>query len=199
MGLLQDILTSEFDEGNYEDVNNNGKNRCNKIDESDKYFLSQLDFSQEKAVLSVDNKKIVTIEGPPGTGKSEVIASIISNNIEVTNKNIEDINSNIHSLNKDIQDCMNELDEIKSQLYSKEYGMSLHELYGYQIEDIENVNFITIIASNLVKLNGNNLVGKVNDKVNLKSVNIRLDKIIKIYEELNENNAFELIQELYDV
>lgn len=271
MGLLQDILTIEFDEDIYDDFNNKDKNICNTINESDKYFLSQLDFSQEEAVLSVDSKKIVTIEGPPGTGKSEVIASIISNNImknktilmvcekdaalkvildkyankgldiyithltdtksinkwrkklsddiiEVTNKNIEEANSNVHSLNRDIQYCMNELDEIKNQLYSTEYGMSLHELYGYQIEDVENVNFninfpsaefdisqleniksdITIIASNLIKLNGNSLIRKVSNKVNLKSVNIRLDKIIKIYEELNENNAFELIKELND-
>ena len=272
MGLLQDILTSEFDEDIYDDFNNNDKNICNTIDESDKYFLSQLDFSQEEAVLSLDNKKIVTIEGPPGTGKSEVIASIISNNImknktilmvcekdaalkvildkyankglnryithitdtkniskfrkkllddiiEVTNKNIEEVNSNMHSLNKDIQACINELDEIKAQLYSKEYGMSLHELYEYQIEDVENVNFninfpsaefdisqleniksdITIIASNIIKLNGSDLVSKVDDRVNLKVVNIKLDKILEIYEELNKNNAFELIQNLYDV
>ena len=58
-----------------------------KIYESDKYFLSPPDFSQEEAVLSVDNKKIVTVEGPPGTGKSEVIASIISNNV-IKNKTI---------------------------------------------------------------------------------------------------------------
>ncbi len=87
MGLLQNILNNELDDDIYNDFNDTYKNMNIKIYESDKYFLSLPDFSQEEAVLSVDNKKIVTVEGPPGTGKSEVIASIISNNV-IKNKTI---------------------------------------------------------------------------------------------------------------
>lgn len=272
MGLLQDVLNSEFDEDIYDEFDKKGDSICNKIHENDKYFLSQLDFSQEEAVLSVDNKKIVTIEGPPGTGKSEVIVSIISNNImknktilmvcekdaalkvildkyinkglgqyithitdiknisnyrkklyedivEISNKNIEDINSDMQSLNNTIQSTINELDEIKKQLYSKEYGMSLNELYGYTLEDVERVSFnidfpsaefdipklknmkssINIIANNISRLNRNELVNKVNDEVNLKSVDIRIDKMFEIYKDLNKNNDLVLIQNLYNV
>ena len=272
MGLLQDILTSEFDEDIYDEFNKKVYNVCNKIHENDKYFLSQLDFSQEEAVLSIDNKKIVTIEGPPGTGKSEVIASIISNNImknktilmvceknaalkvildkyinkeldkyithitdikninnfkkklyediiEINNKNIKDLNSDMINLNNIIQNNMNKLDEINKQLYSKEFGMSLYELYGYPSEDVERVSFnidfpsakfdistlkniklsINIIAQNVSKLNRNELVNKINDDVNLRSVDIRLDKISEINEDLNKSNALELVKNLYDV
>ena len=272
MGLLQNILSSELDENNYDKFNGKDKNIVNNTDESDKYFLSQLDFSQEEAVLSVDNKNVVTIEGPPGTGKSEVIASIISNNImknknilmvcekdaalkvisdkyenkglskyimhiteiknfrkykkklyddiiEIINTRPNDINTNIYNLNNEIQNCINELDEIKMQLYSKEYGMSLHELYMYPIENIEEVdlgvNFpsaefnisklenirsdINIIANNLAKLNGNKLVRKVDNKINLKCVDLRINKLTKIYEELNKNNQLSLIKSLYNV
>ncbi|MCR1847892.1 AAA domain-containing protein [Paeniclostridium sordellii] len=272
MGLLQNILSSELDEDNYDKFNGKDKNIVNNTDESDKYFLSQLDFSQEEAVLSVGHKEVVTIEGPPGTGKSEVIASIISNNImknknilmvcekdvalkvildkyenkdlskyimhiteiknfskykkklyddiiEIINTRPDDINTNIYNLNNEIQNCINELDEIKMQLYNKEFGMSLHELYMYKKEAVEEVDFgvdfpsaeftilklenmkfaINVIAENLAKLNGNKLVRVVDDKVNLKCIDLKINTLTKIYDNLNKNNQLSSIKNIYNV
>lgn len=51
------------------------------IKESDCYFISSLDHSQEKAVQTVSHGDHLVIHGPPGTGKSETIANIITNSL----------------------------------------------------------------------------------------------------------------------
>lgn len=44
-------------------------------------LINQLDTSQELAVWSASQDKDITIFGPPGTGKSQVMSNIISNNV----------------------------------------------------------------------------------------------------------------------
>jgi len=48
------------------------------IKEKDYFFISPLDHSQEKAVQKVNGRGHLVIHGPPGTGKSETIANIIT-------------------------------------------------------------------------------------------------------------------------
>lgn len=43
------------------------------------YFISKLNYPQNRAVKAVDVYGDIVIQGPPGTGKTEVISSIISN------------------------------------------------------------------------------------------------------------------------
>lgn len=49
--------------------------------EEDYYFISPLDFSQEKAVKTVNETNELVIYGPPGTGKSQTISNIIADAI----------------------------------------------------------------------------------------------------------------------
>lgn len=70
-------------------INTNGDNTSKKalgedkqeIREEDFYFMSSLDYSQEKAVKSVSDSDQLVIYGPPGTGKSQTIANIISDGL----------------------------------------------------------------------------------------------------------------------
>lgn len=52
-----------------------------EIKEEDFYFMTSLDYSQEKAVKSVSDSDQLVIYGPPGTGKSQTIANIISDGL----------------------------------------------------------------------------------------------------------------------
>lgn len=51
------------------------------ISEQDLFFITGLDFSQEKAVKMTNNTEELVIYGPPGTGKSQTIANIISDGL----------------------------------------------------------------------------------------------------------------------
>ena len=49
------------------------------IKENESFFLTELDYSQEKAVKLAEDYGNLVVHGPPGTGKSQVIANIVSN------------------------------------------------------------------------------------------------------------------------
>ncbi|SDH44659.1 AAA domain-containing protein [Desulfosporosinus hippei] len=49
-----------------------------KIPEIQQYFITDLDVSQEEVILSAQYEKGVVVHGPPGTGKSQVIANLVS-------------------------------------------------------------------------------------------------------------------------
>lgn len=55
--------------------------KTEEIIESECYFVTELDSSQEKAVKLSESKDNLVIYGPPGTGKSQVIANIVSDNL----------------------------------------------------------------------------------------------------------------------
>lgn len=65
--------------GKNEREKNNNIEECEKerIEEKNFYYISQLDFSQEKAIKKVDSNDAIVIYGPPGTGKSQTIANLI--------------------------------------------------------------------------------------------------------------------------
>ncbi len=49
-----------------------------QIDEKNFYYISKLDFSQEKAIIMANKKDGIVIYGPPGTGKSQTISNLIA-------------------------------------------------------------------------------------------------------------------------
>lgn len=49
-----------------------------KNPEQENYFVSQVDASQEHAILQAKNSKALVVHGPPGTGKSQMIINLIS-------------------------------------------------------------------------------------------------------------------------
>jgi very-short-patch-repair endonuclease/RecA/RadA recombinase len=48
------------------------------VKEEDRYFLTELDHSQEEALLKVREGRSLVIHGPPGTGKSQVIVNLVA-------------------------------------------------------------------------------------------------------------------------
>jgi len=52
-----------------------------KVEEKDLYYISELDFTQERAIKKSEKNKSLVIYGPPGTGKSQTIENIIANNL----------------------------------------------------------------------------------------------------------------------
>lgn len=52
-----------------------------EISEKESFFITDLDYSQEKAVKMAEILDNLVIYGPPGTGKSQVIANIVSDYI----------------------------------------------------------------------------------------------------------------------
>lgn len=48
------------------------------IPEENRFFVSEIDASQEEVLLKVKNGKSLVVHGPPGTGKSQVIVNMIT-------------------------------------------------------------------------------------------------------------------------
>ena len=73
---LEDLLYAKNDYRNEEyEAEEHGKL---SFSEKDLYLVSNLDYSQEKAVKKSSESKNLVIYGPPGTGKSQTIVNIIS-------------------------------------------------------------------------------------------------------------------------
>lgn len=49
--------------------------------ETEFYYMSELDYSQEIAILNASNHNNLVIFGPPGTGKSQTITNVIADNL----------------------------------------------------------------------------------------------------------------------
>lgn len=76
LGLASELLNflhKENEDVEYVQVDN--------VVEEEKYFVTQVDNSQEEAILQLEKDKAVIVEGPPGTGKSQLITSLISNSL----------------------------------------------------------------------------------------------------------------------
>lgn len=63
-----------------DDINTSMGNNI-KINEKSSFFITELDYSQEKAIKMAEKLKSLVVYGPPGTGKSQVIANIVSDNL----------------------------------------------------------------------------------------------------------------------
>lgn len=77
--LIDDLLvldTQEISNGSDEFINDGKKIT---IIEKDLVSVTELDYSQERAVKKAMEKENLVVYGPPGTGKSQVIANIIAN------------------------------------------------------------------------------------------------------------------------
>lgn len=52
-----------------------------KKEDQENYFVTELDYSQESAIISSEDTDELVIYGPPGTGKSQVIVNLIVDNL----------------------------------------------------------------------------------------------------------------------
>lgn len=77
--ILEDLLSGmkEYDIYNYEDTPDAISNMTPK--ESDLYYITPINSTQENIILATNTNRELVIQGPPGTGKSQVITSIIAN------------------------------------------------------------------------------------------------------------------------
>jgi superfamily I DNA and/or RNA helicase len=82
-GLVHELLSNEI-EGSEEYMEHNlideDESRV-QISEKKSYFLTNTDYSQEKAVILSKETNQLVIYGPPGTGKSQVIVNLIADNL----------------------------------------------------------------------------------------------------------------------
>lgn len=79
--LLNKLLINSEEQDSSEDDKEVAASKDVSIQEHDLYFLTGLDFSQEKAVKMANTTDQLVIYGPPGTGKSQTIANIISDGL----------------------------------------------------------------------------------------------------------------------
>ena len=60
---------------------NTEKTQTNEKIENEINYINELDFSQEKVLKEMNTSDSIVVHGPPGTGKSQTITSIISQSI----------------------------------------------------------------------------------------------------------------------
>lgn len=82
-GLVHELLSNEEIDDDYLIENNLLSEEESKLEVSEKksYFLTNTDYSQEKAVMLSKETNQLVIYGPPGTGKSQVIVNLIADNL----------------------------------------------------------------------------------------------------------------------
>ena len=72
--LVDDLLESNIDNDNYSD----NKKHIIDVKEENINYINELNSSQEKVLCAIDNIDELVVEGPPGTGKSQTIVSLIA-------------------------------------------------------------------------------------------------------------------------
>lgn len=150
--------------------------------------------SQKKAIMNALNNKISVIEGPPGTGKTKTILSIIANLI-LENKKVIVVSKN----NTAVENIIEEFGQMNLPEFYVRFGKkSIMEDLKIKIkEKVETLNKeldkISISQEDLIKLSKYNeelksLELEINELIELKNLIVELktqkkyvDKKVKIY------------------
>lgn len=80
--LLDDLLDNPYEPYDYTQPNPFETNGKMTIDEKKLTYINELNYSQEKVVNLLNTHDKVVIWGPPGTGKSQTITSLIAKQID---------------------------------------------------------------------------------------------------------------------
>lgn len=169
--LLDQLLLNQCEHEREYDLNeSNEYYRNRKLKEEDYYFITPLDFSQEKAVKTVNETDQLVIYGPPGTGKSQTISNIIADAmakdkkvlmvsqkraaLDVIYNRLSELNEKavlIHDANKDKKTFyMNVVNAIESVEYSQSDNLS-NSLYDKAKSIDENIEKLEILEHTLTK------------------------------------------------
>ncbi|MDQ0194925.1 AAA domain-containing protein [Paenibacillus wynnii] len=77
-GILSTMLGGNANESDLEEVDNEV---LNLVHEKETFFVLDTDASQEAAVVASQNRQGLIVHGPPGTGKSQVIANLVADRL----------------------------------------------------------------------------------------------------------------------
>lgn len=77
-GTLASMLGGKAKESDLEEVETE---ELNRVHEKDTFFVLDTDASQEAAVVASQNRQGLIVHGPPGTGKSQVIANLVADRL----------------------------------------------------------------------------------------------------------------------
>jgi superfamily I DNA and/or RNA helicase/very-short-patch-repair endonuclease len=152
--LLQDY--QELD--NYVPVENKTENSSIKLDEDSIIYINDLNYYQEQALVKNKVLDNLVIHGPPGTGKSQTITSLIANNNNQGNSVLM-VSQKKAALDV-IYNRLNEINEfaiVLTDVKNKESFYNQIKNYYSNLEKHINVNFnekilAEEIDANLIKL-----------------------------------------------
>ena len=144
-----------------------------ELSEKDLSYVGNLNSSQEEVIKAIKRKDIVVVEGPPGTGKSQTITSLVTNFV-LDNKNVLLVSEKKAAL-----------DVVYSRL------QSLNK-FAFQIDDINDKKAFYDKLKDILSLD----VNSYND-IPMSLVNDELEATFKRLE--NIDKAFYQVNDLYKV
>lgn len=182
--LLDKLLLSEDIDNN--DISpDNEYYRKRPLKEEDYYFITPLDYSQEKALKRVNETDQLVIYGPPGTGKSQTIANIISDAL-AKDKKVLMVSQKRAALDV-IYNRLNELN--KNSIIIHDSNKDKKNFY-YKVSN----SIDSIISSNNLSYTKNQILGKS------KSIDLRIEKLESLALTLSEKRDFGLtLQQMYEM
>lgn len=179
--LLNQLLLNKL--GNGSGLNeSNEYYKKRKLKEQDYYFITPLDFSQEKAVKTVNETDTLVIYGPPGTGKSQTISNIIADAL-AKDKKVLMVSQKRAALDV-IYNRLGELNE--KAVIIHDANKDKKAFYKNVISSIENVTYYK----------DNNLSTTLYDKA--KSIDDNIERLEKLENTLTKNRRFGIsLQQMY--
>jgi hypothetical protein len=155
---IANLLQDYKDIDNFEPKENIVENSAIKLDEDSIIYINDLNYYQEQALVKNKLLDNLVIHGPPGTGKSQTITSLIANNNNQGNSVLM-VSQKKAALDV-IYNRLNEINEfaiVLTDVKNKESFYSQIKNYYSNLEKHINVNFnekilAEEIDTNLVKL-----------------------------------------------
>lgn len=159
-----------------------GEKKVEKISEKDFYYISELDFSQEKAIKKAEFSDALVIYGPPGTGKSQTIANLIADNLAKGKKVLM-----VSEKRAALDVIYNRLSKINSKI------VLIHDAQKGKKEFYEKLK--TVLEPLLLE---NNLNNEIDIEYYSDEIDEKLEKLEKFGKALFEKRAFGLsLQKMY--
>ncbi len=153
------ILLSLLDDYKEED-------KPNSVSEADLSYVGDLNSSQEGVIEAIHKNNAVVVEGPPGTGKSQTITSLVTNYV-LANKNVLIVSEKKAALDV---------------VYSR---LGVLNRYAMQIDDINDKNSFYTNLNNMLPLEAKTNI----NEADLTQINKEIEGYIKRFDNI-ENDFY---------